>query len=386
MNFDLSPEESGLAERVGALRIGTELPAVDALENVPDTEIARAFRAWFARLGQTGYLAAAVGRDRRKEQVALRAAQLKLARTSQTLLYAVEAALRPLACWITDLGTEEQRRELLPDLLAGRWLVSVALAEPRSGSAPSKLSTRIQPAGDGYLISGEKSTVSLAPFADWLAVFGELDAAPSGGRRAVGLIPRGAPGLSLGPPIITPGYGALRTSPVTLQEVRLPAGRLLVPTPGCDLTAELHAAQDAAATAAAAGILRLALEEAQRGAAIVRADGKPPAAHQAVRFALAEMLAVTQTAELLSFRAAAAKAKDDPEQAELALCAKVFASEAAGRVTEQALQILGAAGYRQGHPAERIARNARLGMIVGHPSEAARMEIADRVIARMVRS
>ncbi|HSA24679.1 MAG TPA: acyl-CoA dehydrogenase family protein, partial [Myxococcota bacterium] len=189
-----------------------------------------------------------------------------------------------------------------------------------------------------------------------------------------------------GAPLESFGYAELEGRPVSLREVRVPAGQVLGPLPAAalpGLIAALRRAEDRLATAAALGLLARCLEEARAAASAPREGGKPAASHQLVRFELAEMLTQLQTAELLALRAAAAAAAGSPEAERLGLCAKVFASEAACRVSDQALGILAGAGYLRSHPVARALAEARLGCLAGHSSHAARLALADDVLARL---
>jgi alkylation response protein AidB-like acyl-CoA dehydrogenase len=228
--------------------------------------------------------------------------------------------------------------------------------------------------GDEYILNGEKTQVSLAPMADLFAVCARIE-----NNLAIFLVPQSAAGLEVGPRIRTLGYDALCTSPLRLNDVHVPASNMIAPQ---DIIGDLRAAEDRTAVAAALGIMVLCLEEATQFANTPKEEGvKPPAGHQIIRFTLAEMLTLYQTSEILANRAFAAIAGEDREAQSLLLCAKVFAAESACTVSQQALQIMASSGYQRPNPVERAFRNARLGPIVGHTSEVARMSIADDILA-----
>jgi alkylation response protein AidB-like acyl-CoA dehydrogenase len=360
MNFDLNEQELALPEKIKTLISEGGLLVPEAIEEAPPKEVEAALRPCFKRLGETGYLSAAVGNRKKDELLSLLAAQKELARSSQVLLFATE--LQRLACsWIADHGGESQ------SFTTGEQIAAVAVSE--SGT----IRTEAVKDGDGYVINGEKPQVSLAPMADLFAV-----CAKTGDALAIFLVPQSTAGLEIGPRIRTLGYDALCTSPLRLNDVHVPAGSMIAPQ---DITGDLRAAEDRAAIAAALGILGLCLEEATQFANTPKEKGaKPPAGYQIVRFTLAEMLTLTQTSEILANRAFAAVAANDREADSLLLCAKVFAAESACTVSQQALQIMASAGYQRPNPVERAFRNARLGPIVGHTSEVARMSIADDIL------
>jgi alkylation response protein AidB-like acyl-CoA dehydrogenase len=361
MNYDLNEQELALPEKIKTLNKEGGLLVPEAIEEAPPKEVEAALRPCFKRLGETGYLSAAVGGAKKGELLSLLAAQKELARSSQVLLFATE--LHRLVCsWIADHGGENQK------LTSGEQIAAVAVSESVD------VRTEAAKSGDEYVLNGEKTQVSLAPMADLFAVCANTDEG-----LAIFLVPQSAAGLEVGPRIRTLGYDALCTSPLRLDDVHVPAGNMIAPQ---DIIGDLQAAEDRAAVAAALGILGLCLEEATQFANTPKAEGvKPPAGHQIVRFTLAEMLTLFQTSEILANRAFVAIAGNDREAQSLLLCAKVFATESACTVSQQALQIMTSSGYQRPNPVERAFRNARLGPIIGHTSEVARMSIADDILS-----
>ncbi len=359
MDYEPRPEETSLAARVEAL-----------LAAHPDLT-AGAARAWLARLGACGYLAA--GED---QAVARLLAGKALAARAPWLLFAAELQ-RLVAELIAAHGAMAQREALLPGLRDGTRVAALAFSEPDRGLA-AEPGCRAEPAGEDHLLSGDKGQVSLAAACDWLAVAATTPRGP-----AVLLVARDAPGVELGAPLASFGYAELDGRPVRLRQVRVPPGQVLGPLPAGELAAALRRAEDRQATAASLGLMARCLEAAREAAQAPRAGGKPAMSHQLVRFELAEVLTQLQTAELLALRAAAAEAAGAPDAARLALCAKLFASEAACRVSDQALGILGAAGYLEAHPVARAVAEARFACLAGHGPRAARLAIADEVLARL---
>ena len=152
------------------------------------------------------------------------------------------------------------------------------------------------------------------------------------------------------------------------------------PQDGLDLVEEMRGAEDRMATANAIGITDRCLEEAKAYSSQPREGGKPAAGYQAVRFKLAEMLTQLQTADMLACRAAVAQEKNDLEAQTLWLCAKVFATETACRVSDEALRILSAEGYSANHVVAQALLDSRFGPLTGHCTNAARMNIADYLL------
>ncbi|HUU02879.1 MAG TPA: acyl-CoA dehydrogenase family protein [Myxococcota bacterium] len=372
MDYDLSATESELVEKIKMLVADKNLPEPETLEKAGPGQIAPVLRAWLARLGDAGYLAEQAGPGRL-------AAQTELARRSSWIALAADIGARLLCDLISRHGSPEQKMFIDP-ILQGKSIAAVAASEPLSGSVPKTLETQARKDGPGFLLSGSKSTVSLAPMADVIGVLGRI-----GERTALFLIDGTQAGVEFGERLDTLGYKELCTCPLELRDVRLEPERVVGPfdPSEVDLLQELRASWDRALTGVACGTMRLCLDQARASADVKRTHAKPPAGYQSVRFALAEMLTLSQTAELLALRAAWAAATGDRGAASLALCAKVFATENAGKLADKALQIMAAAGYSQPNPVERAFRNAHLGTIMGNTSQVARMDIADDVLQKV---
>jgi len=370
MNYDLDASDKELLDRVTALLNDENLPDPAALQRVEASTVGSLLRAWLQRLGPAGYLAAPAGPG-------LTSARMLLAARSPWLALAVAIGPGLLADLLARHGSPEQQQRFLEPLRRGRLVAAVALSEPRAGSHPDHLATTARRDDGQLVLSGSKSTVSLAPLADVIAVVAESD-----GAQALFLIDGGQAGCVCGSPLDTLGYRQLCTCPLELRGVRVAPDRVMVPDgrPRGGLLQQVRAGWDAALADVACGTMRLCLEQAREAAAVERAGGKPPAGYQSVRFALAEMLTLSQTAELLALRAAWAGAAADRQAASLALCAKVFATENACRVADLALQIMAAAGYSRDNPVARAVRDSRLGLIAGHPGQVARQAIAREVL------
>jgi hypothetical protein len=366
MDFELTPRETALAEGIRTLLAENPEPA--------PAEV----RAWFQRLGRAGYLEAGLGPDGRGQAVGLLLARQALAARAPWLVFAAE-----LHRMVTGLIAAHGDPALLPPLLAGDRLAAAAFSELGGGLSPGEFTCRAEPEGDGagFLLTGEKFQVSLASTCDLLAVL-----AMTPGGPAVLLVERADPGVLPGAPLDSFGFAELDSRPVRFDSARVPAGRVLGPLPPAreaELGGALRRAEDDLATGVALGLIERCLAEARTAADAPRASGKPKAAHQLVRFTLAELLTLKQTAELLALRAAAAAAGARPEASRLGLTAKVFATEAACRVSDAALGIVASAGYRRSHPVARAVAEARFGTLTGHDSRAARMAIADELLERL---
>lgn len=370
MNYDFTGADRELLESIQALLAAGRLPDPGRIGQAEADAVGPLLRTWLRELGAAGYLAATAGPGRAR-------ARMLLASFSPWLALAVAIGPQLLAGLLAHHGTPEQRRRFLEPLCQGRLLAAVALSEPGAGSHPDTLASSALRAGGRFILTGSKSTVSLAPLADIIAVVAGSDGGP-----ALFLVDGAQAGVECAPVLDMLGFRQLCTCPLELRQVEVASERVVLPAGRQEngLPEQVRRGWDEALADVACGLMRLCLQQARQAAAVERVSGKPPAGYQAVRFSLAEMLTLLQTAELLCLRAAWAGAAGQRQAAALALCAKVFATENACRVADQALQICAAAGYDQDGPVARALRDSRLGLIAGHPDQVARQAIARKVL------
>jgi alkylation response protein AidB-like acyl-CoA dehydrogenase len=194
------------------------------------------------------------------------------------------------------------------------------------------------------------------------------------------LLPSDAPGLAIGPRLQTLAFRGAPVADLTLEGCLVPAAQVLAPERGPEALAALRAWEDQALTAASLGIMQRSLVAARARAKEHQSGGRPIIAYQEIGFKLAEMLTLTQTAQLLAQRAAWLVGAGDREALLTAVCAKVFCAEAAETVASQAMQVLGGRGLLAGNPVEEAYRDAKQLQIWGTSSELARVKIGDMVL------
>jgi len=347
MDFGLLEGEEERARRAAAAAAEAALPAAGAARPDPRRAL---LGAQAARGGAPGV-----------------AAGLLLAQRSVPLFLALEAT-RHFRCLLSggDLPPGE-----LAALSRGERVGAVALAD--DAAAP----VRLREAGDGWRLSGRKSFVTNAPLADWIAVFAAAD-----GGEALCLLRPGEPGLGVGPPMGLMGLEGLQVAGLSLEDAPVPRARVLGPAPGRARSAAYAGDADLTLAVAACGLMRSALRDASRLARERERDGRPLFARQEVAFPLAEVLCLTEAAELLCHRAAWLLEQGDAEAETVVRCAKVFCAESAEKAAGVALQVAGGEGYRRGSPAERAWRDAKGLSLAGTTAEVARMGIADALLER----
>jgi len=277
-------------------------------------------------------------------------------------------------------GSSAQKKDWLPPLASGRKLGAWCLTEPGAGSDAAALVTRASLRGDYYLVNGSKNFITQGSVGDTYVVMARTDEPPPGRGPSAGIsafiIDRETPGLIPGKPEAKLGLRASDTATVSLVEVSVPTGNLLGERGAAfkDVMKVLDGGRIGIA-AMAVGLGRAALETATRYGAQRRAFGEAITGFQAIQFKIAEAATALEAARLLYLRAAAAKDAGRPFVMEAAQ-AKLFASEAATRICDDAIQILGGYGYMEEYPVSRYWRDARLTKIGEGTSEVLHLIIA----------
>ncbi len=272
-------------------------------------------------------------------------------------------------------GSDEQRKTWLPDMLGGSQLGAYALSEPQAGSDVSAIATKAVPDGDQYVINGTKAWVSHGPHADFWLLFARTSADPKGGLSAFH-VPAGTEGVTFGAPERKMGMTASTTTSVIFDEARI-AANLRLGDEGQGMAIALSALDSgrlgiaACATGLAQGALDLAVGYAKERHQFGRAIGE----FQGLQFLLADMSAAVEAARATYLLAARLKDADRPFSRQASI-AKLVASDAAMKVTTDAVQVLGGYGYTRDFPAERYLREAKVTQIFEGTNQIQRMVIA----------
>ena len=280
---------------------------------------------------------------------------------------------------ISLFGSEEQRWTWLPRVAAGKAIAAFALSEAEAGSDVAAMRTTARRDGGGWVLDGAKAWISNAGLADFYVVFCRL---PENGERAFGafLVEAENPGLRIAERIDVLAPHPLGT--VAFDGCRLPA-EAMVGEPGKGLKVALATLDVFRPTvgAAALGFARRALDEALGHAVRRQAFGKPLSEHQLTQGRLADMACDVDASALLVYRAAWTRDAGAERITREAAMAKLFATEAAQRVADAAVQLLGGRGVVAGSPVERLYREVRALRIYEGTSEIQRLVIAGQIIA-----
>jgi len=300
----------------------------------------------------------------------------ELARGS--LSVAAAAAMQSLmgTYFVYKHGSEALRARYLTPALRGDLVATFALTEPNAGSDVANITTRAERRGDRWVLRGTKTWVTSAPVADMLTV-----AAKTSGERglkniALFLLDRATMrGITLGKSIDKMAVRASVTGEILLEDVEVPEEHLLGgETGGVDKIGGILAEIRIMTAALSVGLARAAYGAALAYARERVAFGKPIGEHQAISFKLADMLTSLQAAALMTYQAAGRLDAGRPIGREAAM-AKLFASETAVRVTDEAARVFASYGLAMEYPVQRYFRDARFLLPGGGTSEILRLVI-----------
>jgi acyl-CoA dehydrogenase len=310
-----------------------------------------------ARLGASGLAAVTVpawygGRHEHVDSLAVTVVREALAYESAHLdsLFAMQG-IGSFA--ISIAGSDAVRKRWLPAVASLEAIAALALTEPHVGSDLRSITTTVTQANGELVVNGHKSFITNGGDADFYSVLGK-----EGDGYTLVLVPATATGLSTHRPyqIIAPHV----LSDVVLDNVRLPLDhRIGEPGKGFKLALATLATFRASVAGAAVGLAQAALDEAVRHTSGRSQFGVPLARLGPVPMLLAQSWTDIEMARALTYRAAAAAARDPLPNLHLSSLAKVGATEAAGRVVDRAVQVMGRFGLVRGSKIERLYREAR---------------------------
>ena len=305
----------------------------------------------------------------------------EIARADAGVGITLEAAVSLGAAPIHDFGTEEQKSELLPDLLAGRKLWAFGLTEPEAGSDAGATRTRAEPSGTEWVINGAKQFITNS---GTRISAGVTITALTGPREISALlVPTGSPGYHVLEPYRKLGWHSSDTHPLAFDGCRVPEANLLGKRGG-GYGQFLHTLTGGriAIGAHSVGLAQACLDAALAYAQERKAFGKAITQFQAVQFKLADMALEIELARTMVWRAAAEymrARKSSGEVRKLAAMAKLYASETAKRCADQAVQIHGGYGFIEDYPVARYWRDVKINEIGEGTSEVQRMLIAREI-------
>jgi alkylation response protein AidB-like acyl-CoA dehydrogenase len=274
-------------------------------------------------------------------------------------------------------GTEEQKQRLLTPLAKGEWLGGIGFTEADTGSDPRLITTIARRRGNGFVVSGHKQFMALAPALKVVLLFTRRE---GGDGLNAFIMEATSPGFTIHEACDTMGLRGLGTSVVYLDDVYVPAENLLGEEgQGFEILLEAISIERMSVAIQGVAVAQASLELSLDYARQRQALGRPIAKLQAIQWQLAEMAARIEAARWLAYRTAFLRDQGASIQYESSL-SKLFASQVAVEVTRMAMQVHGAYGTMKTLPVERLYRDAKMTEIYVGISEVHRSIIANHLI------
>jgi short-chain 2-methylacyl-CoA dehydrogenase len=301
----------------------------------------------------------------------------ELGRVDQSIGITLEAGVGLGISPILTYGTESQKQQWLPDLVAGRTLAGFGLTEPEAGSDAGATRTRATLDADTWTLNGAKAFITNSG----TDITSLVTVTARTGQDEISsiIVPSGTPGLTVEPPYAKLGWHISDTHGLTFEDCRVPAENLLG-TRGDGFRQFLAVLDDGriAISALAVGLAQACLDLAVRYAGERHTFGQPIGARQAVAFSLSDLAVSVEAARMLTYKAAWLKDAGRPAKQikQAAAIAKLYSTEAAVSATRTATQVFGGNGFMEEYPVARFYRDAKILEIGEGTSEVQRMLIA----------
>ncbi|MDA8137137.1 MAG: acyl-CoA dehydrogenase family protein [Desulfobacteraceae bacterium] len=373
LNFSLTPEQEAFRQKVRAFALKEVLPVAayyDEKDETPKVVIRKAYEAGLINLdipqkygGQgLGLLESCLA----TEEMAAACAG------TATSLFDNSLGMEPVL-----LSKNEAIKErYLPKIAKEFKMICFATSEPTMGSDVSAIRCQVAKDGDSYILNGTKYWITNGGLADYASVFATVDPKSKHEGICAFLVEMNWPGVTVGRPIPKMGQRCSNTVGIHFNNVRVPLENMLAePGKGFVLAMKTFARTRPTIGAFGVGAARSAMEHALDYAKKRRAFGSAISGFQAIQFKLAEMYQKVETARLLTWRSA--WESDQGRDANVsASIAKMYATEAALEVANEALQVFAGYGYTKMFPVEKILRDVRLLRIYEGTSEVQRVILA----------
>ncbi|MFJ3585477.1 acyl-CoA dehydrogenase family protein [Streptomyces sp. NPDC090127] len=358
MNLELTEEQEAvrqLAEDFVAREVAPHVVAWDRAEDVD--------RSIVKKLGAVGFLGLTIPEEyggSGGDHLAYCLVTEELGRGDSSVRGIVSVSLGLVAKTIASWGDEEQKRTWLPRLASGDALGCFGLTEPGTGSDAGNLATRAVRDGDTYVVNGSKMFITNGTWADVVLLFARTGDAPGHKGVSAFLVPTDTPGLTRRTIHGKLGLRGQATAELVLQDVRVPAAAMLGPEgKGFSVAMSALAKGRMSVAAGCVGIAQAALDAAVRYAGEREQFGKPIASYQLVQELISDISVDVDASRLLTWRVADLIDRGQ-DFATAASKAKLYASEAAVRAANNALQVFGGYGYIDEYPVGKLLRDARV--------------------------
>ncbi|EPJ37314.1 putative acyl-CoA dehydrogenase fadE25 [Streptomyces afghaniensis 772] len=274
-------------------------------------------------------------------------------------------------------GSEELKKKYMAPLAKGDGMFSYCLSEPDAGSDAAGMKTKAVRDGDHWILNGVKRWITNAGESEYYTVMAVTDPAKRSKGISAFVVEKSDEGVSFGAPEKKLGIKGSPTREVYLDNVRIPADRM-IGEEGTGFATAMKTLDHTRITIAAQalGIAQGALDYAKGYVKERKQFGKPIADFQGIQFMLADMAMKISAARALTYQAAAASERGDADLTYLGAAAKCFASDVAMEATTDAVQLLGGYGYTRDYPVERMMRDAKITQIYEGTNQVQRIVMA----------
>lgn len=379
MDLDLTAAQREFQQRVAQFARGRVAPEAAAVDQ--EGVFPRALVAEMAALGLLGVTIPSEWGGAGLDYISYALAIEALSAVSAVLAVIAAVNNSLVAEPIAEFGTDAQKQLWLRRLAAGKAIGGFALSEEHAGSDAANQQTTARLDESGYTINGRKVWVANAEAADVLIVFASTQPGIRGRGVSAFLVPMDTPGITRIADADSLGVRGLGCMDLAFTNVRVGSDALLG-RPGDGFRIAMWALDGGrvAIAAQALGVGNAALEEALNHAKTREAFGQPIGNYQAIQWMVADMATELDAARMLTLKAADSRQRGERPTLDASM-AKLFASEAAHRAADKAMQILASTGYRRGSVVERLFRDVRATEIYQGTSEVQRMVIAEAILS-----
>ncbi|RAG80863.1 acyl-CoA dehydrogenase [Streptacidiphilus pinicola] len=357
MNLELTEEQAAVRELAADFVNREIVPHAAAWDRAEQVD-----RGVVKKLGALGFLGLTIPEEyggSGGDHLAYVLVTEELGRGDSSVRGLLSVSLGLVAKSINHWGTEEQKRQWLPRLCAGEALGCFALTEPGTGSDAGNLTTRAVRDGDSWVINGAKMFITNGTWAEVALVFARTGEAGHKGVSAF-LVPTDTPGLTRTTVHGKLGLRGQPTAELAFEDVRVPVAAMLGPEgKGFSVAMSALAKGRMSVAAGCVGIIQASLDAAVAYATQREQFGRQIAAHQLVQEMLADIKVELDAARLLVWRVADLIERGEPFQTESSV-AKLYASEAAVKAANTALQVFGGYGFIDEYPVGKYVRDARV--------------------------
>ena len=283
------------------------------------------------------------------------------------------------------VGSEDLKKRYLGPVASGQAMFSYCLSEPEAGSDAAAMTTRAVRDGDGWILNGVKRWITNAGVSDYYTVFAVTEQGVGARGISAFVVEKTDNGVSFGAPERKLGIKGSPTREVYLDQVRIPADRM-IGAEGTGFATAMKTLDHTRVTIAAQaiGIAQGALDAGLDYIKQRKQFGKPIADFQGIQFMIADMGMKLTAARELTYAAAARSERQDPDLTYYGAAAKCFASDVAMQITTDAVQLLGGYGYTKDFPLERMMRDAKITQIYEGTNQVQRIVMARQLLKGVI--